>query len=127
VKATNKSLLLLLLGCALAYAFTIGVAPRSFSGRARQLKVQLDREAAIARSTRDRRPAWIRDQQLEGAGLRPDSSKAMSPWFSSRSRPVLLQPLPITDLNLLSAIVFNVVVAGWLIGPVRAGRIDFKW
>ncbi|MFZ4793693.1 MAG: hypothetical protein ACOYLN_06135 [Blastocatellia bacterium] len=107
MKATNMRLLMLLLGCALAYAFTIGVAPRSFSGRARQFKVQLDREAAIARAREiagqlgyetSNWKAMVSTRLLEG-------DVAMFELTEPLSGP---PPVTATRPHLLSAIVFNV-------------------
>lgn len=107
MKATNTRLLMLLLGCALAYAFTIGVAPRSFSGRARQFKVQLDREAAIARA-----------REIAGQlGYETSNWKAMVStrllegdvaMIQLTERPSLPPATPDNRPHLLSAIVFNV-------------------
>jgi hypothetical protein len=105
VKATNTRLLLLLLGCAMAYAFTISVAPRSFSGRARQLKVQLDREAAMASRAiagqlgyeTSNWKAMVSTRLFEGdVAMIQLTEQAQSPSSHSDNRP-----------HLLSAIVFN--------------------
>ena len=109
MKATNKRFMLLLLGCALAYAFTIGVAPRSFSGRARQLKVQLDREAAIARA-----------REIAGQlGYETSNWKVLVTTRLLEGDVAMIQLTERTNTtpatpdnrpNLLSAIVFNVVL-----------------